>query len=56
MKFSIALISALATFAMVMLIYWLGGGEFERGFDFGVTVFLAVWLSGFAVFGVYLFE
>jgi uncharacterized BrkB/YihY/UPF0761 family membrane protein len=56
MKFSSALISALATFAMVMLIYWLGGGEFERGFAFGATVSLAVWLSGDAAFLVYLFK
>jgi ABC-type Fe3+-siderophore transport system permease subunit len=56
MKFIIALISALATFAIVMLIYWLGGGEFERGIALGYTVSLAVWLSGVAVYVVYLFK
>jgi hypothetical protein len=50
MKFSIAyLISILAAFAMVMLIYWLGGGEFERGIALGGAVFLAVWFSVVAV-------
>jgi hypothetical protein len=57
MKFSIAyLILPLLVFAMVMLIFWLGGGEFERGLSLGYTVSLAVWLSGVAVFVVYLFK
>jgi hypothetical protein len=57
MKFSIAyLISALATFTMVMFIYWLGGGEFERGLALGHTLFLAIWLSVVAVFTVYFFK
>jgi hypothetical protein len=57
MKFSIAyLISILAVFAMVMLIYWLGGGEFERGIALGGAVFLAVWLSVVAVLVVYLLK
>jgi len=33
-------------FAVVMFIYWLAGGNFDRGGDLAGTFFLAIYVSG----------
>ena len=49
-KLSIALIAAFASLSLPFAIYWLGGGNFDRGEALALTAIIALFvaISGFA--------
>ena len=38
-----------SAFILVLFVYWCGGGDFERGASLGVSVFLGLFFTIFAI-------